>query len=480
MNGSIATLPDLDHRLAADIAAMPADPAWRRAFAPELSYGRHEGPPRGDARIAAVAFVLCWDGRGWSLPLTVRNVNLSRHGGQVSLPGGLVEIGESVREAARRELCEELGVEPPLEWLGELAPLFLFNSNAYVTPCVARVSGWPEWRPQPGEVDRVLRLDLGELVANDPPPPMTISRGPVQFTAPRFAVEGHSVWGATAVLLGELRGRLQRIASSLEDEVVSVTVSYEDLRADSTIEPLREDRLTPPQHANRETMTTEGIQPESPLLAVTFDLDGLMFNSEELYHEVGATLLSRRGKQITGELLNEMMGRQAHVALGVMIQWHGLDATPEELAAESAELFIDMLPARLQPMPGLLDLLAALEAAGIPKAIATSSSRVFVERALGLFDLAPRFAFIITAEDVEHGKPAPDIYELAAQRHGVQPARMMVLEDSQNGCAAAVAAGAYAVAVPHGQSLQHQFPGVKFIADTLADSRIYKALDIIS
>src|SRR5262245_47442908 len=122
--------------------------------------------------------------------------------------------------------------------------------------------------------------------------------------------------------------------------------------------------------------------PNRPLRAVTFDLDGLMFNSEELYHEVGATILARRGKQITGELLDQMMGRQAHVALGVMIQWHGLADTPAQLAQESAEIFVDLLPARLQPMPGLVDLLAALEVAGIPKAIATSSSRAFVDRAL--------------------------------------------------------------------------------------------------
>jgi HAD superfamily hydrolase (TIGR01509 family) len=223
---------------------------------------------------------------------------------------------------------------------------------------------------------------------------------------------------------------------------------------------------------------TDFVPPARPLRAVTFDLDGLMFNSEELYHEVGATLLSRRGKQITGELLNEMMGRPAPLALGVMIEWHGLDATWEQLAAESAEIFVDLLPARLQPMPGLLDMLAALEAAGLPKGIATSSTRAFVDRALGLFDLAPRFTFITTAEDVVHGKPAPDIYLLAADRHGVAPDEMLVLEDSQNGCAAAVAAGAYTVAVPHGQSLQHRFPGVKFLASSLADARIYAALGI--
>lgn len=204
--------PELHRLLAADVAAAPADAAWRRDFSPELSYGRHSGPPRSDARVAAVALLLCWDGREWSLPLTVRSASLTRHGGQVSLPGGLVEVGESVREAARRELGEELGAEPPLEWLGELAPLLVVASNAYVTPCLASASGWPDWRPQAEEVDRVLRLPVRDLIEQELPPPMTIERGSLQFLAPRLIVEDHSVWGATAVILGELRGRLRRIA----------------------------------------------------------------------------------------------------------------------------------------------------------------------------------------------------------------------------------------------------------------------------
>ncbi len=216
--------------------------------------------------------------------------------------------------------------------------------------------------------------------------------------------------------------------------------------------------------------------PHPPLRAVTFDLDGLMFNTEELYQEVGGEILSRRGKQITGELLNEMMGRKSNVALAVMIEWHGLDETPEQLAAESAEIFGGLLPRRLAPMPGLLELLSSLEAAQIPKGIATSSGRAFVDRVLGLFDLAPRFNFILTSENIEHGKPAPDVYLLAAEHHGVAPAEMLVLEDSQIGTQAAVAAGAYAVAVPHGQSLQHHFRGARFEANSLADERIYRAL----
>jgi HAD superfamily hydrolase (TIGR01509 family) len=218
--------------------------------------------------------------------------------------------------------------------------------------------------------------------------------------------------------------------------------------------------------------------PSSPLQAVTFDLDGLMFNTEELYQEVGGMILARRGKQFTTELLDMMMGRKSDIAYGLMIQYHQLEATPEQLAAEAAEIFGGILPDKLRPMRGLLDLLDALEDAAIPKGIATSSLRSFVELVLGISKLAPRFSFVLTSEDIVHGKPAPDVYRLAAERHGVAPQQMMVLEDSHIGCSAAVASEAYAVAVPHGRSLAHKFPGSQFVADTLADPRIYDALRI--
>jgi len=214
----------------------------------------------------------------------------------------------------------------------------------------------------------------------------------------------------------------------------------------------------------------------SPLQAVVFDLDGLMFNTEDLYQQVGTEVLRRRGKEFTRELIDKMMGRQASKALQLMIDWHQLDDTAEELADESMEIMFRLLPEQLQPMPGLLDLLSHLEAAEVPKAIATSSSRKFVSHVLDLFDFTPRFSFVLTAEDITHGKPAPDVYLLSAKKHGVKPQQMMVLEDSQIGCRAAVAAGTYVVAVPEGQSTQHAFEGVKWIADSLADVRIYEAL----
>ncbi len=110
------------------------------------------------------------------------------------------------------------------------------------------------------------------------------------------------------------------------------------------------------------------------------------------------------------------------------------------------------------------------------KAIATSSVRAFTERVLGQFNLAPRFKFILTAEDVSEGKPHPEIYLKAAARLNVEPRQMMVLEDSYNGCQAAITAGAFTVAVPGGQSRSQDFSSASLVADTLADPRIYAEL----
>lgn len=203
-----------------------------------------------------------------------------------------------------------------------------------------------------------------------------------------------------------------------------------------------------------------------------------MFNTEELYQEVGAELLRRRGFEFTQELLDQMMGRPSHIALQIMIDTHTLKATVGELLAETDEIFPDILKERLAPMPGLIELLNALEQHAMPKAIATSSRRHFVEDVLGVFNFVPRFSPILTSEDITHGKPHPEIYLKAAERLGLPADQTLVLEDSQNGCRAAVAAGAITVAVPAAHSRNHDFTGATLVADTLADPRIYELLGL--
>jgi HAD superfamily hydrolase (TIGR01509 family) len=218
--------------------------------------------------------------------------------------------------------------------------------------------------------------------------------------------------------------------------------------------------------------------PNVAIRAVVFDMDGLMFSTEDVYTLVGKEILRRRGCKFTAELKHRMMGVPPRASFEMMIREYRLADTWEELAAESNRLFLELLDGRLAMMPGLAELLDGLERAGIPKGIATSSCRELVTACLKPFRLAGRFQFVLTAEDISQGKPDPEIYLTSAQRFNVSPAEMMVLEDSHNGCTAAARAGAYAVAVPGDHSRGQDFSMASLVVESLADRRLYLTLGI--
>lgn len=174
-------------------------------FEPDLAFGRHGGPAPASARPAAVMLLLYERAGAWHVPLTVRPTHLTHHAGQVSLPGGLVEEGESSLAAALRELEEELGVDPAcIEPLGTLSPLYLFVTDFLIAPHVAVAASAPALRPNPGEVAEVLELPLSML--SDAEPCWRVKRGlrSLSFYAPAMCLANHEVWGATAMILAEL------------------------------------------------------------------------------------------------------------------------------------------------------------------------------------------------------------------------------------------------------------------------------------
>ncbi|HVJ69615.1 MAG TPA: HAD family phosphatase [Caulifigura sp.] len=211
--------------------------------------------------------------------------------------------------------------------------------------------------------------------------------------------------------------------------------------------------------------------------AVVFDFDGLMVNTEEVFQLSGTELLRRRGKEPTPAVFHGMMGRRSHEALAWLIDVMKLDDTVEALQAESTEIFFSMLDEILQPMPGLFELLAAIERRGLPKAVATSSERSYLNQLLSKVHLLDRFDVLLTAEDVTHGKPHPEIYLTAAKRLGVHPAEMLVLEDSEMGTKAAAAAGAYIISVPHQHSAHFDFGSAKAVAASLTDPVIMRLIE---
>jgi len=208
--------------------------------------------------------------------------------------------------------------------------------------------------------------------------------------------------------------------------------------------------------------------------AVAFDMDGLLLNTEDLYEEVGQILLQRRGKPYREEVRQRMIGLPAPEAFGVVIEHEGLTDTWQELQKETDEIFEGILDERLRLMHGVEEFLQAIESRKMPKCVATSSTQYFATKALQMVGIYERFDFVVTAAEVGKGKPHPDIYQVAAKRMGVDPKNMLVLEDSENGTKAGVAAEAYVVSVPNRHTEQGRFHGAKLIAKTLMDEALWQ------
>lgn len=208
------------------------------------------------------------------------------------------------------------------------------------------------------------------------------------------------------------------------------------------------------------------------LRGVALDMDGLLFDTEKLYWQVGDRVLQRRGLRFCADLQREMMGRIGVVCMQAMVDFHALTDSPEQLLQESDEIYSELLTTGLEPMPGLSGWIQRLIESGLPFGLATSSRRKFVDVILGTVSWRDSLAFVLTGEDVTHGKPHPEMYETAAKQLNIDPAEMLVLEDSSHGCAAAVAAGAYVVAIPNEMTRDHPFDGVKLVAQSLVDPRL--------
>lgn len=203
--------------------------------------------------------------------------------------------------------------------------------------------------------------------------------------------------------------------------------------------------------------------------AVCFDLDGLMFNTEHVFYESAEVLLQRRGLPMSREAMNVMLGRRPLESFQALIHFLTLTEEPADLLAESRVIFHELLDTKLQPMPGMFELLDLIESVGLPKGIATSSPRDYLENIFGRFNLLHRFPVALTAESVKHGKPNPEIYLNAARQLGVRPEQMLVLEDTETGTRAGAAAGAFVVSVPHEHTASHDFSQASYVATGLND-----------
>jgi beta-phosphoglucomutase family hydrolase len=214
----------------------------------------------------------------------------------------------------------------------------------------------------------------------------------------------------------------------------------------------------------------------SKISAVIFDMDGLMFDTESLFHIAQAAIAAKRGKEFTYTIQAKMMGQKSLHAIEIMLDELGLSDDPSEILRERDVHYAELLKTRSEMMPGLLELLDFLEAHHLCTAIASGSQRAWINFLLERFNLRDRFEVIVSSDEVERGKPSPDIFLKAVERLGLPASSCLVLEDALNGIRAAKAAGCRAVAVPSKFTAHQDFAEADLIISGLADQKLQKIL----
>jgi HAD superfamily hydrolase (TIGR01509 family) len=207
--------------------------------------------------------------------------------------------------------------------------------------------------------------------------------------------------------------------------------------------------------------------------AIVFDNDGLLLDTEEAWTRAETELFARHGATFTFAHKRELIGSSHTVAAGKLEAMLALPGEGPALMAELHALVMEEALHDVEPRPGAVDLVTTLRAAGLPVAVASNSSRDFLDRVLHTGGVAGMFAVTVAGDEVEHAKPAPDIYLEACRRLGADPAASVGLEDSPTGAAAAKAAGLYVIGVPYLAEIQ--VPQADLLADSLADDAVYEA-----
>jgi HAD superfamily hydrolase (TIGR01509 family) len=209
--------------------------------------------------------------------------------------------------------------------------------------------------------------------------------------------------------------------------------------------------------------------PDAPgIVAVVFDMDGVLVDTEHLWDEVREDLTTEWGGRYTPEAQEAMMGMSSLEWSRYLHETVGLREPPETINEEVVRRMLARYELELPVIPGAIEAVRRLDAAGYRLAVASSSNRELIDAVLRRLELAALFEATVSSEEVARGKPAPDVYVEAAQRLDVPAAQCAAIEDSASGIRAARAAGMRVIAYPN----RHYPPAADVLgsADAVVDS----------
>lgn len=165
--------------------------------------------PPDNARLGAVLALIYEKDHDAHLLLAKRPMTMRNHPGQIAFPGGSQDEGETMIETALRETDEEVGIpSQAIEILGPLHPTYIPPSNFFVQPYVGWHEGVPQCVPSPDEVAQILEFPLRQFAESMCKTQIKVGKG---FNVPAFHIDGHQIWGATAVVINELVERLKKV-----------------------------------------------------------------------------------------------------------------------------------------------------------------------------------------------------------------------------------------------------------------------------
>lgn len=208
-----------------------------------------------------------------------------------------------------------------------------------------------------------------------------------------------------------------------------------------------------------------------PITHIIYDFDGLLLNTEPIHAQVNQTIAARYGKAFDASVRMKVMGRKAQDSAQILVEMLALPLTVQDYLAQKDAIIYDLYPSA-SPMPGAVQLTQHFYQAGIPQAIATSSAqRPFRYKTIHHQEWLQTFNCIVLGDDpaIQQGKPAPDIFLVAAERLEALPEQCLVFEDSIAGVIAAKQAGMAVVAVPASDVDKHLFQEADQVLSSLVE-----------
>ena len=212
------------------------------------------------------------------------------------------------------------------------------------------------------------------------------------------------------------------------------------------------------------------IKENKPPLGVIFDMDGVLVDSEKFICKAACRMFAEKGLTVQPEDFLPFVGTGENRYIGGVAEKYNFPVDIVAVKKRTHDIYLEIIKGALMPLAGVHDFIETCKSMGKKIAVASSADRRKVEGNLAEINLPPdRFDVVLTAEDVEHKKPAPDIFLLAAKHLGFDAKDCLVIEDAVSGVSAAKAAGARCLALTSSFT-QEQLSNADYWAADLADA----------